>query len=216
MAMNMLAVDVSDASVIEAAGQQVLSATAVAQLFTEARTFASWQQRAIEPALLQRLYDLAKWAPTSMNSSPARLVFVTSDAAKQRLRPALAAGNVDKTMNAAATIIVASDPRFYEQLPELFPAYPNARELFASDATWAAETAFRNSSMQGAYLIMAARTLGLDCGPMSGFDNAKVNAEFFADSGYRSNFLINIGYGVEASLPARGVRLSFEQAAEIL
>jgi 3-hydroxypropanoate dehydrogenase len=196
--------------------RQVLSADAVAQLFTEARTFTAWQQRAIEPQLLKDLYDLAKWAPTSMNSSPARLIFVTSAQAKQRLRPALAAGNVDKTMSAAATIIVASDPRFYEHLPELFPAYPNAREMYANDPAWAAETAFRNSSMQGAYLMMAARSLGLDCGPMSGFDNAKVDAEFFADNGYRSNFLINIGYGIGTRLPARGARLAFEQIAEIL
>jgi 3-hydroxypropanoate dehydrogenase len=207
--MNMLAADI-------AVDRQVVDATALAQLFTEARTFTAWQQRAIEPELLKNLYDLAKWAPTSMNSNPARLVFITSDAAKQRLRPALAAGNVEKTMTAAATIIVAGDPRFYEHLPQLFPVYPNAREMYANNAAWAAETAFRNSSMQGAYLIMATRALGLDCGPMSGFDNAKVDAEFFADSGYRSNFLINIGYGVNTGSPARGARLAFEQVAEIL
>jgi nitroreductase len=156
-----------------------------------------------------------------MNSAPARLVFVVSADAKERLRPALAGGNVEKMMNAPATIIVASDPRFYEYLPELFPAYPTAREMYAENPPWAAETAFRNSSMQGAYLILAARALGLDCGPMSGFDNAKVDAAFFsgadfAGSGYRSNFLVNIGYGVDDSLFPRGARLTFEQAAVVV
>jgi 3-hydroxypropanoate dehydrogenase len=196
--------------------QQSLDATAIAQLFTEARTFTQWQDRAISAATLQQLYELTKWAPTSLNCSPARFVFVVSAAAKERLRPALSPTNVDKTMNAPATVVVATDPRFYEHLPELFPAYPNAREMFADNLPWATETAFRNSSLQGAYLIMAARTLGLDCGPMSGFDNAKVDAEFFSDNGYRSNFLINLGYGNRDSLYPRGPRLTFEQAAVVL
>jgi 3-hydroxypropanoate dehydrogenase len=203
-------------NILETADRQVLHATALAQLFTEARTFNAWQNRPVDISTLHALYDLAKWGPTSMNGSPARLVFVTSAAAKARLRPALAAGNVDKTMSAPATIIVASDPKFYEHLPELFPAFAGARALHTDNLPWAAETAFRNSSLQGAYLIMAARTLGLDCGPMSGFDNAKVDAEFFSDSGYRSNFLINIGYGVKDTLFPRGPRLPFEQVAEIL
>lgn len=196
--------------------RQALDSAALAQLFTAARTVNTWQDRPLEAETLHELYDLAKWAPTSMNSSPARFVFVVGAVAKARLRAALAGGNVDKMMNAPATVIVADDPRFYEHLPQLFPAYPTAREMYAQNEPWARETAFRNSSLQGAYLIMAARALGLDCGPMSGFDNARVDAEFFSESGYRSNFLINIGYGAEGSEFARGPRLAFEQAAVIV
>lgn len=196
--------------------RQALDRAAQAQLFTDARTVNQWQDRAIDEKLLHELYELMKWAPTSMNSAPARLVFVVGAQAKERLRPALAGGNVERMMNAPATIIVASDPRFYEHLPELFPAYPNAREMYAENQPWAAETAFRNSAMQGAYLILAARALGLDCGPMSGFDNGKVDAAFFAQSGYRSNFLLNIGYGIDDSVFPRGRRLSFEQAVAIV
>lgn len=195
---------------------RTLPETALAQLFTQAHTHTRWQPRTIDTAILQRLYEIVKWAPTSMNTSPARFAFVTSQAAKERLRPALAAGNVEKMMTAPLTVIVARDPKFYEQLPVLFPANPKALEMYRDKPEWAAETAFRNSSMQGAYLILAARALGLDCGPMSGFDNAKVDAEFFADSGYRSNFLINIGYAGENSTYPRGPRLSFEQAVQIL
>lgn len=196
--------------------QQALDNTAIAQLFTQAHTHIRWQDRAIDTETLQHLYEVVKWAPTSMNTSPARFVFVTSQAAKERLRPTLAPTNVEKMLTASLTVIVASDPKFYEQLPILFPAYPNAREMYHDKPEWAAETAFRNSSMQGAYLIMAARALGLDCGPMSGFDNGKVDAEFFAENGYRSNFLINIGYAGESSTYPRGPRLSFEQAVQIL
>ncbi len=195
---------------------QALSETAIAQLFTAARTHIRWQPRAIDAEILRRLYDVAKWAPTSMNTNPARFAFVVSQAAKERLRPAMAGTNVEKMMTAPLTVIVASDPKFYEQLPILFPAYPNAREMYRDKPEWAAETAFRNSAMQGAYLILGARALGLDCGPMSGFDNAKVDAEFFAGNGYRSNFLINIGYAGENSTHPRGPRLSFEQAVQIV
>lgn len=200
----------------QAPDRAALGLAVQAQLFTEARTVNQWQDRVIPEQILHDLYDLAKWAPTSMNSSPARLVFVVSAQAKERLRPALAGGNVERMMNAPATIIIAGDPRFFDHLPELFPAYPNAREMYAENLPWAAATAFRNSSLQGAYLILAARTLGLDCGPMSGFDNAKVDAEFFVESGYQSNFLLNIGYGNDDSVFPRGPRLSFERAADIL
>jgi 3-hydroxypropanoate dehydrogenase len=200
----------------DAANAQALDAGALAQLFTAARTHIRWQDRQVDDATLRQLYELMKWAPTSMNSSPARLLFVRSAAAKQRLRPALAAGNIDKTMSAPVTVIVAGDPRFYEHMPTLFPAYPDARESYAGNRPWADETVFRNSSLQGGYLILAARALGLDCGPMSGFDQAKVDAEFFADSGYRSNFLLNLGYGIAEQVYARGPRLSFEQAAQVL
>lgn len=196
--------------------KQPLADSALAQLFTEAHTHTKWQDRAIDADLLHRLYETVKWAPTSMNTNPARFVFVTSQAAKERLRPTLAAGNVEKMMTAPLTVIVASDPKFYEHLPVLFPANAKARDMYHDKPAWAAETAFRNSSLQGAYLILAARALGLDCGPMSGFDNAKVDAEFFADNGYRSNFLINIGYAGEHSTHPRGPRLSFEQAVQIL
>ena len=196
--------------------KQALDNAAIAQLFTEARTHNRWQSRALDADTLHRLYDVAKWAPTSMNTNPARFVFVISTAGKERLRPALAAGNVEKTMAAPLTVIVASDPKFYEKLPVLFPTVPNAPTLYRDKPEWARETAFRNSSMQGAYLILAARALGLDCGPMSGFDNVKVDAEFFAENDYRSNFLINIGYAGENSTHPRGPRLSFEQAVQIL
>lgn len=195
---------------------QSIATAAMAQLFTEARTYSRWSDKAVSDDTLQALYELAKWPPTSMNSNPGRLVFVKSAAAKQRLLPALAPGNVDKTLAAPVTVIVAEDPRFYERLPELFPAAPQARDQFAAKPEWARETAFRNSSMQGAYVILAARALGLDCGPMSGFDRAGVDAAFFAESGYRSNFLINIGYAMIGSAHPRGPRLPFEQAARIL
>jgi 3-hydroxypropanoate dehydrogenase len=193
-----------------------LAPAALAQLFTEARTHGRWQDRPVSDSTLRALYDLAKWAPTSMNCNPLRLVFITSPAAKQRLRPALAAGNLDKVMSAPVTAIVAGDPRFYEQLPSLFPANPGARAAFAGDRPWAEQTAFRNSTLQGGYLILAARALGLDCGPMSGFDNAKVDAEFFSASGYRSNFLLNLGYGSGDRLYPRGPRPAFTEVAAIL
>lgn len=196
--------------------KQSLDESTLAQLFTHARTHTKWQDRSIDANTLHRLYEVMKWAPTSMNTNPARFVFVTSQVAKERLRPALAAGNVEKMMTAPLTVIVASDPKFYEQLPILFPANPKASEMYLNKPEWAAETEFRNSSLQGAYLILAARALGLDCGPMSGFDNAKVDAEFFSENGYRSNFLINIGYAGENSTHPRGPRLSFEQAVQIL
>ena len=193
-----------------------LSVITTAQLFDNARTHSHWQPRAIEPHLLQQLYELTKWGPTSMNAQPARFVFVQSAEGKERLRPALMAGNVDKTMSAPLTVIVAHDPVFYERLPEMFPAAAGARDMFASQPVLAAETAFRNSAMQGAYLILAARALGLDVGPMSGFDNAAVDAEFFVDSGYRSNFLLNIGYGDKQNVFPRGPRLPFEEAVQII
>ena len=196
--------------------RQALSEAALAQLFTDAHTHSRWLEREVDAATMRRLYDIAKWAPTSMNSNPARFVFVVSSAAKDRLRPALSAGNVDKMATAPLTVIVASDPQFYERMPVLFPANPKAREMYRDKPELAAATAFRNSSLQGAYFILAARALGLDCGPMSGFDNAKVDAEFFTENGYRSNFLINIGYASENSTHPRGPRLSFEQAVRIV
>lgn len=191
-----------------------LPATALAQLFTEARTHNGFRPEPIPEATLRQLYDLMKWGPTSMNCQPARLVFVTSAAGKERLKPALSPGNLEKTMAAPATVIIASDSRFYEHLPTNFPAY-DARPMFEANADLAAATAFRNSSLQGAYLMLAARALGLDCGPMSGFDASKLDAAFFPDGRYKTNFICNLGIGDPGKLYPRGPRFSFEEACSI-
>lgn len=188
---------------------------ALAQLFSEARTFNAWRAEPVPEATLHQLYEQMKWGPTSMNCFPVRLVFVTSPEAKEKLKPALAEGNVEQTMTAPVTAIVATDHRFYEKLPELFPAFPGARDMFAADPEKASENAFRNATLQGGYLILAARALGLDCGPMSGFDNARVDELFFPDSAIRSNFLLNLGYGDRESLYPRGPRPAFDEVAEI-
>src|SRR5260221_4302547 len=163
-------------------------------LFREARTHSAWLPSAVPGHLLRELYDLVKWGPTSANSSPARIVFVTSEKAKQRLLPAIAEGNVEKTRTAPVTAIIAYDTEFFEALPRLFP-FADFRPYFASNPKLAAETAQRNSALQGAYLILAARALGLDAGPMSGFDENKINAQFFPDGKWKVNFLCNLGYG---------------------
>lgn len=193
-----------------------LADNALAQLFTAARTHNRWTDRPVDDALLQRAYEMAAFGPTSMNCEPARFVFVKSEAAKARLLPALSPGNVDKTKAAPVCVIVAMDTRFYEHLPQLFPHNPAARDMFAGNAALAEGTAFRNSTLTGAYFILAARALGLDCGPMSGFDPAKLNAEFFPDGRYKANFLINVGYGDGSQLFPRGPRLSFDQAVTVL
>jgi 3-hydroxypropanoate dehydrogenase len=192
-----------------------LDNNALKQLFTEARTFSAWQDKTVTTEQLHELYELTKFAPTSTNGSPARFVFVTSPEAKAKLKPALAEGNVAKTMNAPVTVIVAADYDFYEHLPLLFPQ-TDAKSWFVGNQALIDATAFRNSSLQGAYLIMAARALGLDTGAMSGFDNAAVDAAFFAGTNTRSNFLINLGYGDVSKLYPRNPRLSFEQAALIV
>jgi 3-hydroxypropanoate dehydrogenase len=192
-----------------------LDNNALKQLFTEARTFSAWQDKAVTTEQLHELYELTKFAPTSTNGSPARFVFVTSPEAKAKLKPALAEGNVAKTMSAPVTVIVAADYDFYEHLPLLFPQ-TDAKSWFVGNQALIDATAFRNSSLQGAYLIMAARALGLDTGAMSGFDNAAVDAAFFAGTNTRSNFLINLGYGDVSKLYPRNPRLSFEQAALIV
>jgi 3-hydroxypropanoate dehydrogenase len=192
-----------------------LAEPALAQLFTAARTFRHWTPRPLPADTLRALYQLLKWGPTSSNTLPARFVFVVSAAAKARLAPVLSAGNVEKTMSAPATAIVAYDSRFYELLAKTNPR-SRVREVFANDPAIAAENAFRNGSLQGAYLILAARALGLDCGPMSGFDKDKLDAEFFPDGRWRSNFLVNLGYGDRASLHPREPRLDFDEACRIL
>jgi 3-hydroxypropanoate dehydrogenase len=185
-------------------------------IFREARTQHSWHPDALAAELLRRVYDLAKMGPTSGNSSPARFTFIVSKSARERLRPALGPRNVDQTMAAPATVIVGYDTRFYEHLPVLFPHNPGMPATFASNAALTEETAFRNSSLQGAYLLIAARALGLDCGPMSGFDAAKVNAEFWPDGRIKANFLCNLGYGDGKAVFPRGPRLTFGQACEVV
>ena len=179
-----------------------LDQAALAQAFTGARTINRFRADPVSDATLRSLYELLKWGPTSMNCQPARYVFLRSEAAKQRLKPVLSPGNVDKTMAAPVVVIVASDSRFFDHLPEQFPAFA-AKPMFEGNAVLAEATAFRNSSLQGAYLIVAARLLGLDCGPMSGFDAAKLNAEFFPDGRLKANFLVNLGYGDRPQPPAR-------------
>jgi len=184
------------------------------QLFREARTHNGWQPKTIGEETLHQLYDLLKMGPTSANCLPARFVFVQSPEAKARLKPCLAPNNVDKTMAAPVTVIAGYDTEFYEKLPQLFP-HTDARSWFAGNPELIQSTAFRNASLQGAYLILAARALGLDCGPMSGFDNAKVDAAFFPGGKVKSNFLINLGYGDPSKVRPRGPRLAFEDACRI-
>lgn len=187
-------------------------------IFRNARSQNGWQAKPVSDEQLRQLYELMKWAPTTMNTQPARILFLRSAAAKERLKPALNPGNVDKTMAAPVTAIIAYDTAFYEHLPKLFANNPNARAIFAGEDKKAhAETsAFRNGSMQGGYFILAARALGLDCGPMSGFNNAKVDAEFFDGTGIKSNFLCNLGHGDAAKVMPRNPRLAFDEACKLL
>ena len=184
-------------------------------LFREARTYNAWQDKDVPDELLHELFDLMKFAPTSANCSPARIVFVKSDEAKERLKPHLAEGNVDKTMGAPVCAIIGHDMAFYEQLPKLFP-HTDAKSWFVGNDQMIADTAFRNGTLQGGYLIMAARALGLDCGPMSGFDADGVKSEFFADNAVVPNFLCNLGYGDEEGLHPRSPRFSFDEACSSL
>ncbi len=194
---------------------KILSDSALDTIFRAARTHRAWQDKEVSDVLLQAVYDLAKLAPTSANCSPMRVLFLTSPEAKARLRPALDAGNVASVMAAPVTAIVSHDLEFHENLPRLAP-HTDARSWFAGKDELIRTTAFRNGSLQGAYLIIAARALGLDCGPMSGFDNAKVDGEFFPDGTVKSNFLCNLGYGVAEKLRPRAPRLDFDEACRIL
>lgn len=181
-------------------------------LFREARTKWEWTEQPISDEDLHALYDLLKLPPTSANCSPGRFVFVRSPAGKEKLKPALSPGNVDKTMAAPVTVILAEDPQFYQLMPKLYPP-ADAKSWFSGNPDLAQETAFRNSTLQGAYLIMAARALGIDTGPMSGFDKAKVDRAFFAENGWRSNFLINLGHAKPGQHPfPRLPKLGFEEA----
>ncbi len=188
---------------------------ALDQLFLKARTANGFLDQPVPLALLQEVYDLAKMAPTSMNTQPTRYVFLTTPEAKARLLPALTPGNVDKTQSAPVTVIVATDTKFYEHMPQIWHG-AGAKENFEGNATLATNTANRNGTLGGAYFILAARAVGLDCGPMSGVDLAKVNAEFFPDGRYSANFLINLGYADHSKEFKRNPRLSFEQACSVL
>jgi 3-hydroxypropanoate dehydrogenase len=181
------------------------------RIFRAARSHNGWQAKPLSDALIRELYDLVKWGPTAANSTPGRFVFVRSAAAKARLKPHLSAGNVEKTLQAPCCVIVAYDTRFYDLLPKLFPSR-DMRAAFVGKDALIDETAKRNSALQGGYLITAARTLGLDCGPMSGFNAASLDAEFFPDGRWKSNFLCNIGYGSGENLFPRNPRLDFEEA----
>ena len=209
---------------------QAVDERALNSLFREARSFAKWQPRPVSDQTLHDLYELLKWGPTSANAGPARFAFLRSKESKERLRPALAPLNVEKTMTAPVTVIIAYDLKFYEQLPKLFPHSPGMAKLFEGNPEHAQSTAKRNSSLQGAYLIMAARALGLDCGPMSGFDQAKVDEEFFAagkpcfgcdqeffpEGHVKTNFLCNLGYGDPSAVHPRLPRLPFGEACSLL
>lgn len=195
---------------------QELSGEALDRLFCNARTHHAWLPQPVSDDQLRQLYDLMKWGPTSANCSPARLVFLRTPESKQRLLPALSAGNREKTRLAPVTVIVGYDLQFYEKMGKLFPHNPGMRELFANNPQLSQITAFRNGTLQGGYLILAARALGLDCGAMSGFDNAKVDQEFFPEGRVKSNFLCNLGYGDPSKLLERHARLDFEEACQML
>ena len=184
-------------------------------IFRDARTRNGWEERPVSETLIQATYDLMKWGPTSANCSPGRFVFVVSEEGKARLKPHLIAGNVDKTMAAPCCVIIAHDMTFYEKLPQLFP-HTDAKSWFTGNDDLIAETAFRNGTLQGAYFMIAARALGLDCGPMSGFSQDGVNEAFFKGTPYKANFLCNIGYGTDKDLFKRSPRLAFDEACEIV
>jgi 3-hydroxypropanoate dehydrogenase len=193
-----------------------LAEAALDQLFRTARTYNAFLPKEVSEEQLHALYDLAKFGPTSANSSPMRLVFVRSKEGKEKLKPFLSEGNRAKTLSAPVTAIVANDHSFYEKLPQLFP-HADARSWFVGNQDLADRTAFRNATLQGAYVIIAARAIGLDCGPMSGFDNAGVDEAFFAGTPIKSNFLINIGYGdASHDLFPRSPRLSFDEACRVV
>lgn len=184
-------------------------------IFREARTRNGWEARDVTRTLMQAVYDLTKWGPTSANCSPARFVFVASKEGKARLEPHLSEGNRAKTMAAPCCVIIAHDMEFYEKLPQLFP-HTDARSWFVGNDALIKETAFRNGTLQGAYFMIAARALGLDCGPMSGFNQDGVNAEFFSGTSWKANFLCSIGYGTDENLFPRSHRLAFDEACEIV
>ena len=192
-----------------------LNAAALDQIFLAAHTHNAWQPRDVPDALLHHLVDVFKMGPTSVNCSPARVVFVKSAEAKAKLKPFLMDGNVEKTMQAPVTAIIGTDHRFYDHLSKLFP-HTDAKSWFTGNKAFADTSAFRNGTLQGAYLIVAARALGLDCGPMSGFDNEGIDSAFFAETEVKSNFLCNLGYGDQAGVKPRSPRFAFDEMARII
>ncbi len=192
-----------------------LTEQAMKQLFTEARTHNGWLPEPVSDETLRKVYDLAKFGPTSANCCPLRIVFIKTKAAKERLKPTLMEGNIEKTMAAPVVALLAMDMKFYDHLPMLFP-HADAKSWFAGNDALISETAMRNSSLQGAYFIMAARACGLDCGPMSGFDKAKADEAFFKGTPYKSNFLCNLGYGDKTKLFPRSPRFKFEDVCQIV
>jgi 3-hydroxypropanoate dehydrogenase len=193
---------------------QPITTEFIQQIFTEARSHHAWTNKPVPQDILHKLYDLTKFGPTSVNATPARFVFVQSAMAKEKLYPALMGSNVEQIKASPVTVIVAFDEKFYDHLPKLFPAF-DAKPMFAGNKALSEATAFRNSSLQGAYLILAARALGLDACPMSGFDNAKVDEAFFKDNSWKSNFICTLGYGDHSKLHPRGPRLDFNEACKI-
>lgn len=196
-------------------GKKPLDDAALDQLFREARSYNRWTVEAVSDQTLHELYELLKFGPTAVNSTPARFVFVKSSEAKTKLVACLSSGNVVKVEKAPVTVIIGMDEKFYEKLPTLFPHMPGAINMF-KDASLAQVTLMRNATLQGAYLILAARALGLDCGPMSGFDNAKIDAAFFAGTPLKSNFLCALGTGTTELLFPRSPRLAFDEACKII
>lgn len=196
---------------------KALDDRALDTLFRAARTYKSWADRPVEADKIRALYDLFKWGPTSANCCPARFVFIQSPQARERLKPHLDLGNVEKTMTAPVTVIVAHDLEFYTRADVFAPHAPDkVRALWEGKPAAVTDTAFRNATLQGGYLIMAARALGLDCGPMSGFSKKGVKGEFFPDKNWEANFLVNIGYGTEKGLFPRAPRFDFDEVCEIL
>ena len=194
----------------------MLSDEALDIIFRKARSHSRWLEKEVTDDQLKQLYELMKWGPTAVNCCPARFIFVKSDDAKQRLKPCLAEGNIEKSMTAPVVIIFGMDMEFYEQLEVLWPHAKDAKSWYEGKPEKIQETVFRNASLQAAYMMIAARSLGLDCGPMSGFDNAKVDTEFFADGKIKSNFICALGYGDESKLYPRGPRLNFDQTSQII
>lgn len=193
----------------------MLDKIALETLFEKARTHSAWLDKPVAAELLRKIYNLAKFGPTSANCSPMRVIFVQSSAAKEKLKPCLAPGNIDKTMSAPVTAIIGYDMEFYEHLPQLFP-HTDARSWFVGNEQLIMETAFRNASLQAAYLILAARSCGLDCGPMSGFDANLIDQQFFAGTNIKSTVLCNLGYGDHTQLHPRNPRFEFEDVCQII
>ncbi|MDV7338614.1 malonic semialdehyde reductase [Terasakiella sp. A23] len=192
-----------------------ISQDALNQLFFEARTHNAWQDKNVPDELLAQAWETARWAPTSMNCNPTRVTFLKSKAAKEKLKPCLSEGNIEKTMQAPVCAIISIDPEFYVNMPRLFPSFPGAADMFEASPDLAEETAFRNGTLQGAYFMIACRSLGLDCGPMSGFDNQKLDEIFYSGSKFKSNFLCNIGYGDKAGLYDRNPRPAFDEVCTV-